>query len=121
MRKIFVMLVMFLLGSSCAFAADFVEGDILVVIRAPEGVEVTLDFLDSDECREYIENFLAPTDAKLVTLYEGLSWLDGSIHFLAHSDTQTTQEMLEALKDKPELSAASVNQKIRIRTGGRVR
>ncbi len=121
MRKILLSSFIIILVSSCAYAAsNFVDGDILVVMRAPEGVnEITTNFLESPECREYISSALDPIDAKLMTLYDAISWADGKIHFLAHSDTNTTEKMIAALKANPDVITASPNRVNRIRKRAR--
>ena len=112
MRKILLSVIVLILACSSAFAADnFVKGDVLVIMRAPDGVsELTSEFLNSSECAEYIASALEPIDAKLITLYDALSWADGRIHFLARSETNSTEKMIVSLKANPDIIAASPNR-----------
>ena len=117
MRKfLFACFIIILACSSSYAASNFVAGDVLVVMKAPEGVnEITTDFLNSPECSEYIQSALEPVDAKLITLYDAISWADGRIHFLAHSDSNTTEKMIAALKANPNVVTASPNRINRVK------
>jgi len=112
---------MLILACASSFAAsNFVEGDVLVVMLAPEGVnEITTNFLESPECSEYISSALDPIDAKLMNIYDAISWADGKIHFLAHSDTNSTEKMIAALKANPNVVTASPNRINRVRMRAR--
>ncbi|MBQ7577414.1 MAG: hypothetical protein IJT21_03990 [Synergistaceae bacterium] len=117
MRKILLSVIVLVLACSCAWAeSNFVNGDVLVIMRAPEGVnELTSEFLNSPECAEYISSALDPIDAKLITLYDAISWADGKLHFLARSETNSTEKMIAALKANPNVITASPNRINRLR------
>ncbi|MBQ7577413.1 MAG: hypothetical protein IJT21_03985 [Synergistaceae bacterium] len=115
MRKILALFIL-VIACSCAWAeSNFVNGDVLVIMRAPEGVnELTSDFLNSPECAEYISSALDPIDAKLITLYDAISWADGKLHFLARSETNSTEKMIVSLQANPNVITASPNRTNRL-------
>ena len=52
-------------------------------------------------------------DSEVIDVYETISELDGSIFVLLRSHSKTTQELIDALKSRPDVVSVSPNYKLR--------
>lgn len=109
-RSISAVFVLGLLAAG-AFAGEYVEGEALVVFRAPEGVSVTAAGLRAcDEVHSSIVSAANSAGASVADVYEAVSEADGKIFALVRSKTSTTEELIADLKRNPDVIAASPNR-----------
>lgn len=110
-----------LVGCSAAEGAPskerFAPGEALVVFKLPEGAAVTESSLVSGDLRIFVEGAASSVGARVVTIYEALSGANGNIFVLLRSRTKSTEELLEALQERPDVVAASPNRRLRLTNG----
>ena len=100
-NKIFVLMLFIVLSvSSYAWSAQYVEGEVLAVFRVPEGVSAS-------------EAEIHVAEAEVAETYEALSELEGKIFVLIRSQTKTTEQLIDELKQNPDVISVSPNYKIR--------
>ena len=106
-------------ASSAADAAErAVPGQALVVLKnwlIKDGVEepLTEAALASVEGRIYVAEVAHAVGARVVQVYEELSIAGGTVFALFASERQTAEQLIEALKKRPEVLAVSPNRQIR--------
>ena len=108
-------ILLFLLLAACpaAFAgAPAVPGEALVVLKNGLAEPLTEEALASVEGRVYVAEVAHGVGARVVNVYESLSAAGGTIFALFASDRQTTEQLIEALKKRPEVLAVSPNHEM---------
>ena len=105
---------MFLAVCPAASAAERpAAGQALVVLRNGLAEPLTEEALASVEGRIYVAEVAHSVGARVEKVYESLSVAGGTIFALFASERQTTEQLVEALKQCPEVLAASPNREIR--------
>ena len=100
---------------SAAFAdTPAAPGEALVVLENPLTEPLTEEALASVEGRLYVAEVARGVGARVVNGYGGLSAAGGTIFALFSAEGQTSEELVEALKQCPEVLAASPNREVRI-------
>lgn len=116
------LLVALVLALGASAAADAAEraapGQALVVLKnglAKNGAEepLTEASLASVEGRIYVAEVAHAVGARVVQVYEELSIAGGTVFALFASERQTAEQLIEALKKRPEVLAVSPNRQIR--------
>ena len=99
-------------GAAFSGEKNFIDGGVLVIFRAPDGATVSAAALNEDsEIRAYVVNAAEEVGAEVVKVYETLSEIDGNIFALLRSKTKTAQELMTALKERPDVVKVSLNRK----------
>ena len=114
--KIAVILLSVLLAACpAAFAgAPAARGEALVVLKNGLADPLTEEALASVEGRIYVAEVAHGVGARVVNVYGSLSAAGGTVFALFASDKQTTEQLIEALKKRPEVLAASPNHEMRV-------
>ncbi|MBQ9389863.1 MAG: hypothetical protein IJU07_06815 [Synergistaceae bacterium] len=116
MNKILSALFLVMLLTSSAFSGqdNYQDGEVLVVFKAPEGVHVSASGLGIDsDLRALVTSAASDIDSEVIDVYETISELDGNIFVLLRSHSKTTQELIDALKSRPDVVSVSPNYKLR--------
>ena len=101
MKKILVLAVLaVLMVSPSAWPSEYAEGEVLAVFRVPEGVKAA-------------EAKITVAGAEVAETYEALSEAEGKSFVLIRSQTKTTQELIDELKQNPDVISVSPNYKVR--------
>lgn len=110
-----MVLVLFALLAACpAVAAErSAPGQALVVLKNGLKGPLTQEALLSVEGRVYVAGVALGAEARVVEVYDGLSVAGGTIFALFASDRHTTEELIAALKKRPEVLAVSSNREVR--------
>ena len=106
-----IMCILVLLISIPAYAAEYVPGDVLVVLKPSEsGARISASSL-SGMGRESLRtaSFAASSGAWVKELYPALSQAGNNVYALIHSDTKSPEELAQELLQNPEVLAASPN------------
>ena len=96
------------------FAADYIPGDVIVVLRPsdPE-IMVTASDLDDFGTESFrVASFAAESGAWVKNTYASLSEAGNEVFALIHSDKKTTEELVQELMNNPEVVAVSPNYKV---------
>ncbi|MBR0202948.1 MAG: hypothetical protein IJQ56_01140, partial [Synergistaceae bacterium] len=101
MKKFWLSALILLLMSHYAMAATYKEGEVLAVFRASEGSAAR------------ISDIAGSVNASVAETYETLSELDGKIFVLIKSDSKTTEELINELKNNPEVISVSPNYHVK--------
>ena len=102
MKKKVLALVVFAVLMVCpaAWPSEYAEGEVLAVFRVPEGVRAS-------------EAKITVAGAEVSETYEALSEAEGKSFVLIRSGVKTTQQLIDELKQNPEVIAVSPNYKVR--------
>ena len=104
MKKFWLAALLVLLASHSAMSSSYKEGEVLAVFRVPEGSTAR------------ISEIAGSINASVAETYETLSELDGRIFVLIKSDSKTTEELIQELKNNPEVISVSPNYHVRKRS-----
>ena len=110
---VFVFLIVILsAGTSFAALAEYNEGEVLVVLKAPNGTYSAMsDSSYAMALESQVESFANMKSMSVVHSYAALSQSSGtSIAFLKDTG-KTTAQLIEELKDDPEVLSVSPNYK----------
>ena len=100
---------------SAAFAgAPASPGEALVVLKNGLTEPLTEEALASVEGRIYVAEVARGVGARVVNVYGSLSAAGGTIFALFSAEGQTSEELIAALKQCPEVLAVSPNREVRI-------
>ena len=101
MKKVLALVVLGVLAvCPAAWPSEYVEGEVLAVFRVPEGVRAS-------------EAKISVAGAEVSETYEALSEAEGKSFVLIRSAVKTTQELIDELKQNPDVIAVSPNYKVR--------
>ncbi|NLL36429.1 MAG: hypothetical protein GX256_02765 [Fretibacterium sp.] len=89
-------------------------GEVLVVLRNELTKPLTASVVMSAPGQLYVARVAHTAGARVAHTYDALSEASGTIFALFTSDTQTTEQLLESLKNCPEVLAASPNRKMQV-------
>ncbi len=92
-----------------AVAEEYVPGDVLVVFKAEEGARVTTASLNMGRDAFRVASIATAAGAWVKDTYSGLSVSENSIFALLHSDTRTTEDLVEEFLSRDDVIAASPN------------
>ena len=113
-KKIILSLALIFVASSCAFAAEYTEGDVIVVFKPQNQGEVKLSAVS------LAESFASLAGAEVKETYVGLSNAksnsNNEVFSLLHSDTMDAEEFAEELKNNPDVLAVTPNYKVSLAT-----
>ncbi|MBQ6774234.1 MAG: S8 family serine peptidase [Synergistaceae bacterium] len=101
MKKFVLALLIVFLMSPSAMSSSYKEGEVLAVFRVPEGSSAR------------ISEIAGSINARVAETYETLSELDGKIFVLIKSDSKTTEELINELKNNPEVISVSPNYHVK--------
>lgn len=107
MKKLFLGLTTILAMAASAFSAEYIPGDVLVVLR-PSDIDG-----DVQSSAQRSQIFAANAGAQLMNVYSSLSDSGNGVYALIHSDSQSADVLAERLLDHPEVLAASPNYIVR--------
>lgn len=103
-----------LLISIPAYAADYVPGDVIVVLKPSESesklTASSLGTTGSESLRT--ASFAASSGASVKKIYSAVSQAGNNIYALMHSETKSPDLLAQELLQNPEVIAASPNYKI---------
>ena len=100
---------------SAAFAdTPAAPGEALVVLENPLTEPLTEEALASVEGRLYVAEVAESVGARVEKVYPSLSEAGGTVFALFSAKGQTTEQLVEALKKRPEVLAASPNKRVRL-------
>ena len=101
MKKVLALVVLGVLAvCPAAWPSEYAEGEVLAVFRVPEGVRAS-------------EAKISVAGAEVSETYEALSEAEGKSFVLIRSAVKTTQELIDELKQNPDVIAVSPNHKVR--------
>jgi len=103
-KKILLAVLIALLITPSAMSATYKEGEVLAVFRVHEGAQVS-----SSSTQSRISDIAESLNASVAETYETLSELDGKVFVLIKSSSRTTEELIDALKNNPEVISVSPN------------
>ena len=104
-KKIISALALILLITSEAFAEEYTDGDVIVVLKNQKENGVTLSAVS------LAESFASVAGAEVKETYDNFS--DGNgVFALLHSDSKNAEEFAGELKNNPDVLAASPNYKV---------
>ena len=107
----FMLCVIALLVSVPAYGADYVSGDVLVVLRPSESESrisaASLGTMGRNSLRA--ASFAASSGAQVKKLYPAVSEAANNIYALMHSETKSPEVFAQELMQNPEVIAASPN------------
>lgn len=101
-KIILALALIFTIAGSC-FAGEYVDGDVIVVLKPKNEDQATLSAVS------VAETFATLADAQVKETYENISDSNRGVFTLIHSDTKNAEEFAEELKNNPEVLAASPN------------
>lgn len=107
-KKIISVLALILLIATGAFANEYTDGDVIVVLKNRQENGVTLSAVS------VAETFASVAGAEVKETYDGLSDNDGGVFALLHSDSKDPEDFAEELKNNSDVIAASPNYKVYI-------
>lgn len=110
---IFALLILgFTAGSSLAGMAEYNEGEVLVVMKTPKGAYSTMSASTYAMALEaQATSFAQRKNLSMVSSYEALSQSSGSSVAFFKTEGKTTAQLIEELKDDPEVLSVSANFK----------
>lgn len=111
---VFILVVILAVCSAAPAAERPAAGQALVVLRNVLTEPLTEEALASVEGRIYVAEIAHSVGARVEKVYESLSVAGGTIFALFTSERQTTEQLVEALKQCPDVLAASPNHEIRM-------
>ena len=109
MRKFLLSIIVLILACASSFAGDFIEGDALVIFKAPENQQVTISGLKGNLLAS-VNAAVSSVNANVKNIYEVLSESDNKIYVHIHSDSKTTQQLIAELLKRDDVIAASPNK-----------
>ena len=97
-----------------AFSGETAKGEVLAILRTPQGMSLTEESLKNGEIRKYIDLTAASADARVVSIFDSLSLVNkkGNIFVFIASDKMTSEELASELKKNPSVVSASPNRKV---------
>lgn len=98
--------------SSVAHAAEYVPGQVLVLLKNGIG-KVNAATLSSASGESYVNGVAKSAGANVALIYPALSEARGEIFTLMTSDVKTTEELLNELRANPKVRAVSPNYIVR--------
>jgi hypothetical protein len=99
-------------GSSLAALAEYNEGEVLVVMRTPNGAYSTMSESSYAMALEsQVTSFAQMKSMTAVHSYAALSQSSGSSIAFLRAEGKTTAQLIEELKDDPEVLSVSPNYK----------
>lgn len=107
----FMLCILVLLTSLPAYAADYVPGDVLVVLKPSESESKLSASSFSTMGRESFRtaSFAASSGAWVKEVYPAVSQAGNNVYTLIHSETKSPEELAAELLQNPEVLAASPN------------
>ena len=113
--KILALVCIIVPAFSVAIASEYREGEALVVIRAPEGITITSENVNTPEVRAYLDGIAEASCGRVAAVYGSLSAAGGGHNILAFivSEKLTTNKLVASLKKDPRVVSASPNYKVR--------
>ena len=107
MRKLLALsFIIAALSSSTAYS-ETAAGDVLVVLNNQSGTRINAASVTSAA-----ESFVSSSNLTLKRTYQSLSEAGNNTFMLVHSDTKTEHELLEELRNRPDVKAVSLNHKV---------
>ena len=115
MKKSFGFLVVLLglLAARGASAASYVPGEALVVYKKASGSAVTAASVERGAESFRIASLAAASGARVARTYGALSEAGDGVFVLVRSDSKTTEQLVEALRNRSDVIAVSPNRIIR--------
>ncbi len=111
MKKFLLICSLLALTCSSVFAGQFVKGDAIVVFKAPEGQAVKASGLKKDgHLFASVNTAVQSVGASVKAAYETLSEIDGKIFVHVHSDSLSTEELINELKKRDDVISVSPNK-----------
>lgn len=112
MRVLRMLAAVFLLAGT-AWGAE-IRGEVLAVLRTPDGMTLTEESLKSGDIRRYIDRTAGIAGAVTVSVFDSLSLMnkDGHIFVFMAADGKTSDELAAILKENPDVVSASPNRKV---------
>ena len=108
-KGLLAFLLVFLTFALPAGAAEFVEGEVLVLLRNGTGETLRYGMLAEGAGKSYVQAAAAKAGAEHVHTYSALSKSSGQILALVRSQNKTTKELIEALEADPDVVSVSPN------------
>ena len=110
-----LLLTVLLLGArSAAWAAAYREGEALVVLRGTSGGAGTLSQASRETSASRVAGSAAGlAGASVITLHGYMTPSSDKVFALIKSDTMTTEDLMDKLRDNPDVLAASPNHILR--------
>ena len=96
-------------------AAEDRRGEALAVLRTPAGMTLTAESLKSGRVRRYVDLTAESAGAKVASIFDALSLANknGYIFVFLVSDTRTSDELIAALREDPNVVSASPNREVK--------
>ncbi len=113
--KIFAALCL-IIQAFAVLAAGTKNGEVLAVLKAPAGIELTEQSLKDGNLRKFIEVTAESAGGKLAGMFDALSLVneEGNIFVFIKSDRLTSHELASALKQDPNVVSASPNREVNL-------
>ena len=110
----FMLCILVLLASFPAYAADYVPGDVIVVLKPSDSESKLTASSFGAMGRESLRtaSFAASSGAYVKEIYSAVSQAGSSVYALMHSENKSPEELTQELLQNPEVLAASPNYKL---------
>lgn len=110
MKKIFALILLLTL-SACAYAEDYVPGDVIVVLRNNSDVSVRAAAKTSGGVKRLssVQALSQSTKSNVKRTFDALSEESGYVFMVIHSDTEDAKSLLRKVSANPNVIAASLN------------
>ena len=111
MRKALTLFFLLAFMVSASFAADYVPGDVIVVLRNDSGVSIGSVASSSGGVKSLssVQSFAQSSNVSVKKTFDALSDLSNSIFMVVHSDNEDAKSLLRKISSNPNVLAASLN------------
>lgn len=110
MKKIFAFILLLTL-SACAYAEDYVPGDVIVVLRNTSNVSVRAATKSSGGVKSLssVQSLTESSSSHVKRTFDALSEKSGYVFMVIHSDTEDARSLRRKIAANPNVIAASLN------------
>ena len=111
MRKALTLFFLLAFMVSASYAADYVPGDVIVVLRNDSGVSIGSVASSSGGVKSLssVQSFAQSSNVSVKKTFDALSDLSNSIFMVVHSDNEDAKSLLRKISSNPNVLAASLN------------
>ena len=111
MKKIFTVFLLLALSVTASFAADYVPGDVIVVLRNTSNVSISAAEKSSGGVKTLssVQALAQSTKSNVKRTFDALSEQSGYVFMVIHSDKEDARSLLRKVRANPNVIAASLN------------
>lgn len=111
MKKIFAVFLLLALTVTASYAADYVPGDVIVVLRNTSNVSVRAAAKSSGGVKSLssVQALAQSSKSNVKRTFDSLSEESGNVFMVLHSDKEDARSLLRKVSANPNVIAASLN------------